>query len=837
MPNPDGSETWDERLARLSGRPAAPQAAEEEDSFFSPLSTALDYLSRPGRATAGFIGDALNDAPNPEARAWKNLTGERKDDFDQVLKEQGMEEGWTRTGLGLAGDIALDPLNVVGAPIIKGIGKTIKAIPGVKRAGNALANTGVVQDLAKKFVPFHGLDKFKHADSGLSYADNRRLFNSTKEARTNAAWQSVLDTFADTPLTPEMAERITFAIDKGEDLRKVPGFESLAPQMEKAKSLFDNVWNDEVARGMQNPDAKIENYVTYQMTDGNQAGALRRELSAKNKNALPRHLQTMEDVKKAGGETDIRKILGSRLANSAKATATDDFLRQTTEMFGTKVDGNVPTGFRQVSVPAEAGTKSFMEGMAFPEEIADDLERLYEIPKEVGALANAMNGTMKLWKGYATRTNPAFHIRNAASNVVNSWFGGVKFTDVVARNFEAVNWMKKPKAIGKHAPEDIQRALTEYGITGGHHTAFNEMNSLVEQSINEVGKSGAGKLASRLNPLNPTNAALHYGGKIGTAIEETSRKAVFFDQLHKGKSLEEAALHVRKYLFDYTELTDFEKTIRDRAMPFYTWVRKNLPLQVENLVTQPEKFAAIGKVQNSIEAKTDERGIRVDPSARPDYLREQNSVQLPWQTNTGANVFASIGLPMQDLNRLPLDGNLSGFLQKDILASLNPFIKMPIEWAQNKEGFTGRPIWDEDNPSGMVKANRGAQRLQSLAPKMASDLLGIKKTDKGIEQDAGMDYLQRQIPIMSQLGKTITPAGFEDVGRLGGLLSPANLSNLGITAKGLTNADLAKEAKFKREKEKRTATKQRKEAARVHTPVSKGEADAVWENVQAILNE
>ena len=34
--------------------------------------------------------------------------------------------------------------------------------------------------------------------------------------------------------------------------------------------------------------------------------------------------------------------------------------------------------------------------------------------------------------------------------------------------------------------------------------------------------------------------------------------------------------------------------IRDTAIPFYTWMRKNLPLQMMNLVENPDKIAAIG---------------------------------------------------------------------------------------------------------------------------------------------------------------------------------------------------------------------------------------------------
>jgi len=64
-----------------------------------------------------------------------------------------------------------------------------------------------------------------------------------------------------------------------------------------------------------------------------------------------------------------------------------------------------------------------------------------------------------------------------------------------------------------------------------------------------------------------------------------------------------AAMQVKKFLFDYTDegLTEFEREGMKRIMPFYSWTRNNLPLQLEQLLKQPGKYAAVEKVRKGHE--------------------------------------------------------------------------------------------------------------------------------------------------------------------------------------------------------------------------------------------
>ena len=138
----------------------------------------------------------------------------------------------------------------------------------------------------------------------------------------------------------------------------------------------------------------------------------------------------------------------------------------------------------------------------------------------------------------------------------------------------------------------------------------------------------------------------------------------------KVMSPEQAAASVRRYLFDYAELTDFERDVMKSVIPFYTWMRKNIPLQMEAMYRRPERYAPIAKMQNEIE------GISSDweNTPTPDYFEEMNAIRMPFSSlplgSEGTPMYLTLDLPYTDLNRLNM---------KDMIGSMTPFIRT---WAE-----------------------------------------------------------------------------------------------------------------------------------------------------------
>jgi hypothetical protein len=188
-------------------------------------------------------------------------------------------------------------------------------------------------------------------------------------------------------------------------------------------------------------------------------------------------------------------------------------------------------------------------------------------------------------------------------------------------------------------------------------------------------------------------------------------------------SPEHAAQSVKKYLFDYDELTDFEREVARNIIPFYTWMRKNIPLQLEAIVTDPGRYAKIPKFIRAVESITDEwQDIET-----PDYFAELHAVKLPLIMG-GKPVYYNPNLPFQDLNRLNA---------KDILSSMTPFVKIATEYFPERgySLFLDRPIERyPGEPSGLVT---GAQKagLDPDTIDLIPDML-LPKTKKGEQLQA-----------------------------------------------------------------------------------------------------
>ena len=80
----------------------------------------------------------------------------------------------------------------------------------------------------------------------------------------------------------------------------------------------------------------------------------------------------------------------------------------------------------------------------------------------------------------------------------------------------------------------------------------------------------------------------YLNNKMNNTMDTMARLATFIEGTRNTKFLERLGVDsageaVRKVLFDPTDLTDFERNVMKRALPFYTFTKKNLAFQFENL--------------------------------------------------------------------------------------------------------------------------------------------------------------------------------------------------------------------------------------------------------------
>lgn len=235
-------------------------------------------------------------------------------------------------------------------------------------------------------------------------------------------------------------------------------------------------------------------------------------------------------------------------------------------------------------------------------------------------------------------------------------------------------------------PKDETRYAIERALGRGTETDPETLatpRAILESATEVSGES----LARKAQRFLGSNALVKYNRAMGERLENNARIAHYLHMrkndvgelksngllnkkaVGRGMTEEEAAESVRRYLFDYNELTPFERDVMKTIIPFYTWMRKNIPLQLQSLVERPQRYSPVAKFQNNLEVMSSEE---YDPST-PDYYETMNAVRLPFDSGSipldgdGMPTYLALDLPYTDLNRLNM---------KDMISSMSPYLKL-----------------------------------------------------------------------------------------------------------------------------------------------------------------
>lgn len=330
-----------------------------------------------------------------------------------------------------------------------------------------------------------------------------------------------------------------------------------------------------------------------------------------------------------------------------------------------------------------------VEAYAFDPAIVDKINATAQRQLDVGMNAFAEIGRKfnGLWKPLVTGFRPAYYLRNAIGGTFNS---------ALDLGFEVINPRTvgyAEKSIGRRGVLAMDDGVTytgeqmftksmDYGALSGTHA----MEFSSEDMARELATK-AGVLGGNVKPKDRLQQAVNFTRKGNIAVEERLRMQNFIASanvaMRNGMPSEQAfqwaGEMVRKAQFDYNDLTIVEKSYLRNIAPFYTWMRKNMPLQLEAFLNNPAKYTPIAKAQRNFAGETDQ-----DPL--PDYMKENLSIPIPGTGDKNGMLYAALGLPAQDLN------NLSD-KTRTILTSLSPLIKSPLELYMNKNLLTGGPIW------------------------------------------------------------------------------------------------------------------------------------------------
>jgi len=259
--------------------------------------------------------------------------------------------------------------------------------------------------------------------------------------------------------------------------------------------------------------------------------------------------------------------------------------------------------------------------------------------------------------------------------------------------------------------ESLTRAAHEHGLSGSF---------LSKETARTVAEDLKKKEPTFWNKM--TAAPKFYHAQLinfATFLDNYHRVAIFVEQIGKGASAREAAAVSRKALFDYSDLTDFEKKYMRQIFIFYSFQRKNIDLFWDTLLTNPHRVMGqlrFARGLNQTFLDGDERLIESDWSLGRVGVKYQDfaASRFVQKTRYNAPIF-----PVQEALRGQLDflSFLGSFLPGEglmegekrlkarlkFLGRLNPWLQAPMALTLNKTFFGARPMRPERIPLFMVQ--------------------------------------------------------------------------------------------------------------------------------------
>lgn len=467
-----------------------------------------------------------------------------------------------------------------------------------------------------------------------------------------------------------------------------------------------------------------------------------------------------------------------------------------------------------------------LSGMYLPAEAATELTRVlkpFQAPEAVNPMVRGLDWLTNLFKTNVTTYWPGFNIRNrmsgAAQNMAESGMLPVGGSNTMAsaivggkavpEMLELPGMRQALQAAGRpetaeEAAKQISRWYTAYNVQGHTPNLAREIvtqagdNITMPRTLDDVmggmvgqkpksykdvidilrgGQEGTSWVrpfdVAGVNTSRDVFTPVVAGRAAGDIVENMNRMPLFIESLKEGYTPLEAARRTIGTHFAYTPeaLTSFEKTIMRRLIPFYSFTRQNLPRTVGRLATNPGGFeGTLARVSEDL------RGDGFTPK----YMGEGLAIPIGEQTPEGMQRY---------LNRLDLPADqafdfFKGFggdpIQSSImglLGQMNPLLKGPVEYAVNKQFFSGRELGDLYSMTGnpladQILFNSPAARIATTARQavdsrkdwptfLANFLTGAKFTDVDIpkyQAIAEREYIKQALQGSPAIGKFETLA-------------------------------------------------------------------------------
>lgn len=375
------------------------------------------------------------------------------------------------------------------------------------------------------------------------------------------------------------------------------------------------------------------------------------------------------------------------------------------------------------------------------------------------AKATGFDAITALFKRSVTGLFAPFHIRNFLSGQIQN-FEVLGVDALNPANIAAGQKMAWILAQGKKFPEgkvmmggkeyDMPELLEKFKLRFGTSSSYiadiadatagstfkvKDGKIVVDEILKPNATAGKGILSKesikktlKTGGLSQEGIPFRAARAVGNYIETQQKATAFITALQQGASVDEALRLAAAAGFDYRALTPFESKILRRIIPFYSFARKNIELQLKTLGTHPERINEILAVARNTGSLLGGGTTTAEERQNlPDFLKNSLGIKIA-DTPAGLQQYiSSFGTPVEAFADL-----ISNNPILKSISMMNPLLKAPIEIGIGKDSFRQRDLKDVYDA-----------REYKLAPQVIKDLLDITEVQKPILKKNALGKLEQ----------------------------------------------------------------------------------------------
>ena len=643
-------------------------------------------------ATKKPVREAINEAVKTKG---SKLTSQEYDEVANAVKERLTAQAATK-----AADEAKTAARLANKGKVefkfagRKIGESEKLFQASQAAAKKIGGTELGQSAAKKFrtgatyVGKTNVFKRRFENEGVAVYEDivKKMRNGEPQVVDDLGNITSPERLGFKDLTKQEKKELTHAIENGGVIsgKSSKSGRDLQEYLDDAKERMQELFDLEVNMGLRSADEAMEDYVYhYYRRKGEDFKAF------KDKRKGGKGKATIDEAKAANLDPveEIDDILALRYADHYNKKSQLSFVDAVVKEYGVTAKKAIDDSVYASQGLKKATHKYVPEGTYLPPEVNDVLRNIRDMhdrPEMAGAFLRHFDKVQATWKTGATVINPGHHVRNLIGDTYMNYLDGVvnpyRYKQSLKlltnkNNAEALNAIKIRVGKQNVSGDKVLRLYEQYGAKSGfYRTEFGE------------GKLGLEKLRGFSEGREDFGRMAHF---IDSLMKE-GKGVKGLDDLEK--AADAAAQRVRKWNIDYGDLTEWERKYGKRAIPFYTWMRKNIPLQIEAMALRPGRVAAVPKAQRAMEQALgtyDPEGSSIGEII-PQYLKEMSPIRLRGEGEGKNAWYWNVPLPVLDVGRMAEGGPVGTI--KEVVSSVTPIARVPIELAAGKNIFTGQRI-------------------------------------------------------------------------------------------------------------------------------------------------